>query len=322
MRRKGADIVFLQETHLREGSLPTLQNRYYPVVYHSKYKEAKSRGVSILISARIPWTHTDVKLDREGRSLLLKGRIGDVKITLANLYVPNTHQDTFLKRQLDLLLQFSDGQLIIGGDLNIPLTPTEDTSTGMSSTSRDLRKRISATLHSLQLIDVWRLSCREERLHLLQITSVIFYFLIPHRHLQAIKETTIGSITWSDHAPITLRYALTPCGLRPPWRLNEGLLKDPVVLAEVTKEIGHYFASNDTPDCDTGLVWEAHKAVIRGILIKHGSRIKQQRTAQLETLLKTLESLETCHKQTPTRQLDLLQYKAKSGTTDYAKENI
>lgn len=181
MRHMGADIIFLQETHFREGSLPTLQNKFYPVVYHSRYIEAKSRGVSILISAKLQWSHIDVKLDGEGRFLFLKGRIGEVKVTLANLYVPNTHQDAFIKRHLDLLSHFSEGQLIIGGDFNVPLTPTEDTSTGTSSTSRDLRRRIGAQLHTMQLIDVWRLFHPGERDYT--------FFSKPHGH---ILESTIS----------------------------------------------------------------------------------------------------------------------------------
>lgn len=107
---------------------------------------------------------------------------------------------------------------------------------------------------------------------------------------------------------------------RPPWRLNKSLLE---VLAVVVN-VGHYFNSNSTPDSDTRVVWEAHKVVIRGVLIKHGSRLKRQRTAQLNSLLHKLQTLELTHKQTPTRQLgieldtvrtqvtDLLHFKAKA----------
>lgn len=99
MQRLKADIILLQETHFRENTLPILKNKYYPTAYHSTYFAAKSRGVSILISARIPWTHIDAKTDPAGRSLFLKGQIGDVRVTLANFYVPNDHQDSFWNTQ-------------------------------------------------------------------------------------------------------------------------------------------------------------------------------------------------------------------------------
>lgn len=136
MRRARADIVLLQETHFRENSLPLLKNRHYPMVFHSNYTEAKSRGVSILISSRVPWKLIDSQTDREGRFLFLKGQIGDKTVTLANLYAPNNHQDAFLGRRVGQLLHFSEGPLIVGGDLNIPMLPVEDTSSGTSSTTR------------------------------------------------------------------------------------------------------------------------------------------------------------------------------------------
>lgn len=113
-------------------------------------------------------------------------------------------------------------------------------------------------------------------------------------------------------------------GQRPVWQLNESLLQDPEVLADVIKELGHYFNTNVTPDSDARVVWEAHKAVIRGVFIKHGTRLKRVRTAQLNSLLTKLQTLETSHKTAPTRLLgieldtvrsqitDILQFKAKA----------
>lgn len=99
------------------------------------------------------------------------------------------------------------------------------------------------------------------------------------------------SITWSDHAPVILRYALSDCSTAQmkPWRQNERLLQNTEVQIEVVKEMAHHFQKNDTRDSDAGLIWETLKAVIRGILIKHGSRLKQQRTMQLTSLLSKLQ---------------------------------
>lgn len=92
------------------------------------------------------------------------------------------------------------------------------------------------------------------------------------------------------------------------WRLNESLLQDKDVLEDVTKELDFYFSTNDTPDCDPGIIWEAHKAVIRGVLIKHGTRIKRKRMEQLNLLLEELTTLECRHKQdmSPSLEKDLI----------------
>lgn len=85
-----------------------------------------------------------------------------------------------------------------------------------------------------------------------------------------------------------------------------------------------YFQMNQTPDSSPGMVWEAHKAVIRGILIKHGSRLKKEREKQLNYLLTKLQKIEAQHKYASSPMLeqelttlrtqinDLLRYKAKA----------
>lgn len=62
-----ANLAFIQETHFKEGNLPIFKNKFYPMVYHSMFGPAKSRGVSILISRSVPRKCADVKFDSEGR---------------------------------------------------------------------------------------------------------------------------------------------------------------------------------------------------------------------------------------------------------------
>lgn len=154
----------------------------------------------------------------------------------------------------------------------------------------------------------------------------IDYFLIPHSQLHAVEQTSIGNRTWSDHAPIFLTYSLSD--ISSPrhrfWHLNESLLQDPEVLTDVTRVLNLFFQENDQPDCDPGILWEAHKLVIRGILITHGARIKRERNKQLSQLLEDLATSEARHKHAPTQSsetaltvlrqqiTDLLLYRAKA----------
>lgn len=55
--------------------------------------------------------------------MFIKGLIGEVKITFASIYAPNGHQDLFLSRTIDQLLEFPEGRLILGGVFNVPLLP-------------------------------------------------------------------------------------------------------------------------------------------------------------------------------------------------------
>lgn len=75
------------------------------------------------------------------------------------------------------------------------------------------------------------------------------------------------------------------------------------MLTDVTIELKHYFHTNDQSDCDPGILWEAHKMVIRGILIKHGAQIKNERKKQLTMLLNKIHTVESQHKHTLTSAL-------------------
>lgn len=85
----------------------------------------------------------------------------------------------------------------------------------------------------------------------------------------------IGNITISDHTPITIELNLLPHRPQFQWKLNDFLLADQEVKAEVERELTNYFDLNCTEDCDPAVIWEAHKTDIRGILIKVGTKKKK-----------------------------------------------
>lgn len=228
------------------------------MTYHSTNSAAKSRGVSILISSKVPWMCLDTITDPNGRFLFLKGMIGGIRVTLANFYVPSSHQDLFTCRNFEKLLEFAECQLILGGDFNVPLIPSEDTFSGFSSVSPGSCKHIAQSLHRAQLVNVWCLLHSDKRNYTFyssphKLYSPIDYFLILHSQLHAVWDSSIGSITWSDHAPVTLCYALTDAltSKTKMWRLNESLLQDREVLTDVTRELDFYFQTNDTSGKNT-----------------------------------------------------------------------
>lgn len=261
LKRTNTYIAFIQETYFKTNKLPYLQNRYFPVSYHSMNPYSKSKGVSILVSSKTHWQLQDSKIDPTGRYVFLKGLIGTTKVTLATVYAPNEQRAKFLKETLEKLNDFREGQLILGGDLNTPLIPSADTSSGKSSIPPNQLKKIAQTLQKSQLIDVWRLQHSGERdftfySNVHQLYTRIDYFLIPHTQLHAVEQTSIGNRTWSDHAPVFLNYRLSET-FSPKhrfWHLNESLLQNPEILTEVTKAVNLYFQENDQPDCDPGIL--------------------------------------------------------------------
>lgn len=79
-------------------------------------------------------------------------------------------------------------------------------------------------------------------------------------------------------------------------KLNDYLLSDPNVCANVTQELTNFFAGNTTGDCDDLTIWEAHKAFIRDVFIKHGAWVKKLRLPGIQALVLSIHELEQKHK--------------------------
>ncbi|CAH2284041.1 Hypothetical predicted protein, partial [Pelobates cultripes] len=65
-----------------------------------------------------------------------------------------------------------------------------------------------------------------------------------------------------------------------PWRLNESLLTDQLFTTQIEKAIMEFFTLNDTGDATARTIWQGHKAVIRGILIRRAAHLQQTSQAQ------------------------------------------
>ncbi|CAH2293466.1 Hypothetical predicted protein [Pelobates cultripes] len=127
-----ASVAFLQETHLRSGDAPKLENQRFPLGFYANHTDAKKAGVAILFAHTTPFQCTKTLADPNGRYLFLKGTISDRVYTFACLYGPNK-KHTFFSRTLAKLERFREGLLVAAGDLKIPMEPHIDTSRGQST---------------------------------------------------------------------------------------------------------------------------------------------------------------------------------------------
>lgn len=93
-------------------------------------------------------------------------------------------------------------------------------------------------------------------------------FIVDRWTLPLVTSSSIEIITWSDHAPITLRLSGqgTSKG-NPLWRLNTYLLSISEHSQAIEKALNSYFEFNDTNEVSKFSIWTAHKAYARGMLI-------------------------------------------------------
>lgn len=174
-----AHFLLLQETHFHTDAMPKLANHIYKKALHSTNSEAKTKGVSILISKHADFQLSESGIDPEGRYIFIMGTYASKSITLANVYCPNGHQLSFFRKVCDLLSTFQEGIVVLGGDFNVPLNPPLDTSTGTSTLSYSARRQIKLQLQNLTLHDTWRT--------LFPTDKDLFIPFSPH-HIKSIPE--------------------------------------------------------------------------------------------------------------------------------------
>lgn len=195
-------------------------------------------------------------------------------------YFPNESHIIFCQLIIDELKSFAEVCILLGGDFNIPLNPNQDASSDKSYITYRILTSIKTLLKSLTLIDTWR------TLHPMgkdytfysapQKNTTQELTTITQRDLGDLENAEIGSITISDHAPISVtlktnkNHSQKFC-----WRLNASLLVDTNIQSQIQTALTKYFQTNNTPNTSPLTIWEAHKSVIRGELIKQGSRKKK-----------------------------------------------
>lgn len=304
MYRSKADIIFLQETHFRSNATPKLQNYRYPTAYHATNPLHKSKGVSILIARSCPFQITDSLIDVEGRYLILKGSLLNRKFTLANIYAPNLRQVPFFKKITNTLTTFQEGTLILGGDFNVPLNPIQDTSTGSSSFPYAALKAIKSSFKRLLLHDTWRTLNPNDKDYTFYSAphdrySRIDYIFMTQQDLSLLHQASIDPMLISDHHPISLTLKLpTTTSRSHTWKLDPSLLNDPSIAAEVESSLKHFFQENNSIDTSPLTNWEAHKCVIRGVLLAAAAKRNRERKKRYSELLNKIHRLEGTHKHT------------------------
>lgn len=304
MKKDGVGVIFLQETHLTEREHEKLKRDGYNQIFSASYKSGHRRGVAILISARISFEKLIVIGDKEGRYIMVRGRLEGELVTLLNIYAPPGSDWTFYRRMFDLMTSEVEGTLISGGDLNQRLNPQLDSSAG-GTQKNPISKKIKGLMSELGIMDVWReLNPTSEDSTFFSsphtIYSRIDYFLMYNKGRHQVKKYEIGIMSDS---PVCLTLRLTNERKTTIWRLNSNILKGQM-KEEMIKEIQTYIEENDNGEVSPPVLWDACKAVLRGKIIAKSAYLKKMKQIKLDALQTDFKRLEREHKDTLNRKIN------------------
>lgn len=152
----GADICFLQETHITISELGNLKFKQFHNVLSSTYN-SKQRGVSILINKKNSFTLNSSITDPEGRFVIITVSINHTTYTLANIYGPNNDDPSFYHTFFSSICDTNN--IIIAGDFNTVINPQMDRSNSpVSSRTWHSTEIIKQYMNHYGLADSWRIN--------------------------------------------------------------------------------------------------------------------------------------------------------------------
>ena len=111
--------------------------------------------MAILFPKKINFQLTAEIKDKEGRFILIRGKMDHKEVTLLNVYMPPGHDKSLFRKVFNLLIQEASGIVICGGDWNVLLQSKLDSTNFHKSTNGNsliMRKLLKES----GMIDVWR----------------------------------------------------------------------------------------------------------------------------------------------------------------------
>ncbi|XP_040285891.1 exodeoxyribonuclease-like [Bufo bufo] len=157
LKKLHADIALLQEMHLGAIDFRRMKKLWVGEVIGSP-SDGKKASVLILLHKRLHYKILTTDTDDSGRLATLTIETPAGKLSIYNVYAPNVQAGPFIGKLERLILQDSNNLVLIGGDLNMVHSVSEDRKrTRIGRADRQEESSILPTmLEATKLTDIWR----------------------------------------------------------------------------------------------------------------------------------------------------------------------
>lgn len=266
LKKQNADVICLQETHIKEKDIRLLENRRLGKEFISANSKKKN-GVVMYINNR--FNVKKLLEDTEGRYIGLEVTFPSGKYMIIGLYAPLDKKEQFYDKLNKDMCKFSYEKTIIMGDWNGVVDPEIDRKSQkkIKKTQGKLPKSFENLIEEQALHDIWRYK------H--QNSKDFTYFSERHKSLSRIDMMFATRLTCkdvvkmnfeprtiSDHSPIVIEIRTQQTDYT--WRLNLILLQKEEITTRGKEALKLFFEENMKEDIDVTTVWEASKAYMRG----------------------------------------------------------
>lgn len=295
-KSKGYSIICLQDTHFTPELETCVATQWgYKCVFNSFC--SSSRGVAVLFNNNFELQLHKEKKDDEGNLLALDLSIDNNRITLVNIYGPNSDCPDFYDKVRECFLELDNDFFILFGDFNIALNQTLDTHNYSHVNNPKAREKLLEIMSDLGLIDYYRILNPDKKIFTWRRKTPfkqgrLDYILISENLSNITETVSIKSGYRSDHSVVVYELKFNSFvrgkGL---WKFNNNLLHDKIYVEKVKKLIvsvkDQYNNSIDESAFLDILLME-----IRGITISYSSYRKRENDKIEKQLISDINELE------------------------------
>ena len=209
IKNKQYDIYCLQDTHFVNENESDIINQWGNSKGIIRNFKSNSRGIAILFNNDIDLKIHQKIIDDGGNFIIVDMTIYNQRLTLVNLYGPNSDNPNFFKQIASHIDNIHNTDIIICGDYNCVLNPELDYYNYKGINNAKARETVLEIINDKYLIDpfrenystkkkfTWRKKspCKQARLD---------YFLISENMRQFVKKSETESGYRSDHSVVIL----------------------------------------------------------------------------------------------------------------------
>jgi len=282
-------IVMLQETHLTKDDqvLST-----YKGGFKLNNHKSNSAGVATFFSNNFKILHNEG--DDNGRMLFTVVKNENENFLITNVYFPNDHKlsinfvEKVYVRILEILNDFPDCHVIMGGDFNSCLTNNDYLNRNKTKAETDLTNIIQQNSEICNLVDSFRHANTEAGFTWNRGTcySRLDYIYVSETLKSRIKSSiTNWSFEKSDHAAVITNIKIKDEIKKGPGivKLNMELLKNPFKVEQMKAEIT-FLLNQIPPDWNGHMKLEFLKMSIRSTFAKFTSIVRNEDKIEIENL--------------------------------------
>ena len=250
----------------------------------------------ILIPKNFNGDVKNVKIDVDGRTIMLEICIYTEEILVVNVYAPNEDNPEFFVQLFESIESYQNPNKIVGGDFNLVLNTKIDKKGGLDRTHEKSRTLLNTYIEEMELVDIWRQSHQDERkytwyrLNPAPIFCRLDFFLVSAGLVGNVENCDIKPGFRTDHSAIIIELVLNKTirgkGF---WKLNSQHLKDSDYVNMLNNIIDSSYDKYN--DLNPSQKWEMIKLEITGESIKYSLRKAKSKNKILEVLQRKLDRL-------------------------------